>query len=347
MSGTIAPPEGFDYYPADPTTPGIGLLSTWVAFNALVSFVTGRFGGKAVELSHDNNGFSTLMRAWPPSAQIATGFAYKLPVHSALDDGDGLAIFQVTGAVSGADVLLTLSLNRMGQLSLWAGAVGSTLLGRCTRLLYANTWQFIEISSSMSDGVGHSSVKIDGDLQFTFAGDNKPGATTQYGRTILVNPATSNQSTFDDLYWKYNDATTLGEARVQLFEVDGDFDVQFSHLSGASNFAMINDSSTDGDTSYNYSNTVNAYDLFNLADMTNNPDTIHSVCLVTAARKEDSGTRTIRNVVKLGPTLADGVDFNMTTDYLWVRDNMELDPNGDAWLKANFNLIKPGYKVIL
>jgi hypothetical protein len=152
---------------------------------------------------------------------------------------------------------------------------------------------------------------------------------------------------YDDVYSKSGTLASLGEARIGKYEHTADFDTQFDPLTGVDNFAMVNEASVDGDTSYNSSNTVGAYDLFTGQPIDTTPDTIHAVQLVCAARKLDSGTRTIKQISKLGATQQDGADFNLAATYLWVRDLFELNPDGDEWLKVDFGNLKRGYQVVL
>jgi hypothetical protein len=78
-----------------------------------------------------------------------------------------------------------------------------------------------------------------------------------------------------------------------------------------------------------------------------NPVTIHAVGLITAARKEDSGTRTIRNLLNLDGLDAATPGYNLTTDYTWNRTLALTAPDGSPWTKAKVNNLKMGYELVM
>jgi len=343
MPGTYDLIESFDYYPEDVDTPGLGVKSTWIPRGAFgsISMVAGRFGGQAVKITAniDELGY---MRVIPGSTMKVGGFAVYNTTLNNLAVGVGSTLFQLESADT--TVLVKLTINNVGELRAF---IGATQVGLAERLLVAAAWHSIAFEWQGLNSAGHLSVSIDGDEQFSFAGDTLAADGKQAERFILTVPANVHDRIYDDCYCKSGTLVNVGESRVALFEHTADFDTQFDPLTGVDNYAMINESSVDGDDSYNSSNVVNAYDLFTGQPIDTNPDTIHAVQFVMAARKFDSGTRTIQQISKLGPTLDGYEEFNLASTYLWVRDLTEVNPNGDPWLKVDFGNLKRGYKVIL
>lgn len=338
--------EGFDYYPSDPDVPGIGLRATWLASNANNVLIDGRFEGKAMQLQGVGFGAGFCLKPCRPANAFCIQFAFRTSNLANMVDGVGRRIFALSSAVDTNDVLLSLSLTTIGQIQIWRGNPGDTLLGLADRVVINGAWIFLALEGIISDSVGRATLKVNGHTSSNYVGDTKPGATTQVGRIICATGGGAYVD-FDDMNWIYDEAASIGESRIQLHEMLSDNDTQFDPLTGVDNAAMVNESSTDGDTSYNSSNTVGAYDRFNMSNITVNPDTIHAFVLVMAARKEDSGTRTIKHQFKLGPTVADGPDLNLSNTYTWLRAGRLTDPNGDAWLKDNINALLPGYNAVL
>lgn len=336
--------ESFDYYPDDVNAAGIGVNSTWITSNQTHEMVAGRFGGKALRL--DAGGAGTAIRPCHASNAFCPHFAYRISDFTGMSDGVGHRIIAWTSPTDSNDVICSLSLTTIGQVQVWAGNPGGTLLGLADRVVIPGAWTFFALEYIISDTVGRGTLKMNGHTAMNYVGDTKPSAATQAGRWLL-NSVGSGSQDFDDFNWVYDEAVTIGENRIQLHEMVSDSDTQFDPLTGVDNFAMINDTNIDGDTSYNSSNTVGAYDRFGMSHITTNPDTIHAFVLMMAARKEDAGTRTIKHQFKLGPTLVDGPDQNLSNTYTWIRAGRLTDPNGDPWLKDNINALLPGYDLVL
>lgn len=343
MAGTIDLIESFDYYPADVNTPGLGVKSTWIPQGSFGSaaMTTGRFGGLGLKLGTASENFRYL-RVIPSSTMKVGGYAIYNTTLNNLPGGNGLQMMQLEA--SDGTVLFQLNINNVGQLH---GFIGATHVGQADRPIVAATWHYVEFEWQGLNSAGHFAVYIDGDLQFTFAGDTLAADGKTGDRFVLSLSPNISDRIYDDIYCKSGTLAALGEARIGLYEHTADFDTQFDPLTGVDNWAMIDDSSVDGDTTYNSSNTVGAYDLFTGQPIDTNPDTIHAVQLVAAVRKLDSGTRTIKQITKLGGTQQNGVDFNLASTYLWVRDLWEVNPNGDPWLKVDFGNLKRGYQVVL
>lgn len=334
--------ESFDYYPADPTAPGYGIRSTWIPVGGGVSLIAGRFAGQAMDVSLSTGSGNPSQAILPiqDSADNALGFAFKTPIIG--NFGAGFSFYSLQD-INGT-ILIDLHLNAIGNIFVY---VGATLVGTCTdRFMLNASWHYIELEWERADVDGRIRLILDGDEQFEFTGDTNASAFALGQMQVRAATFVGISWICDDLYMLKDSAVCLGESRIQARELTSDFDVDWARLSGASNYLMVNTS--DGDTTYNSSNTPGDLDLFEFDDVTVNPSVIHSVSLCIASRKEDSATRTIKGTISSAGDVAHGPDYNQIIDYTWTRPIFTLDPDGMIpWVKAKVNATKVGYTLVL
>lgn len=76
--------------------------------------------------------------------------------------------------------------------------IGSILVGTCSLVLLNRTWYVIEVHIKIADVGGVLEIRIDGNPQFAFIGDTKPGSETAIDR-IGVYIAVNNDYYYDDV----------------------------------------------------------------------------------------------------------------------------------------------------
>jgi hypothetical protein len=337
--------EGFDYYP-DFATAGIGFNSTYAGDIFDVTFENGRFApGKALKFGGNNNP-RFAYRALISTTSITFGFALK-PIFNLIGaTGKPIIVFQSTNG----NPQFCLGYDNLGGIRVAQAQPGTlaTALAVSGDKLLPNSWHYIEIELVLSDTVGRIKVYLDGKAQYELTNiDTKGSVDGDIGRLMYFADGFISYQ-LDDIYVLYGEATARGESRIQLLKPSSDAAVQFTPNGGANNFSRVNEVPVDGDTTYNGSNTVNQQDLFGFEDITVNPEQIHGIEIITAARKEDAGTRTIQNRIKSAAVEAAGPNTNLITDYRWVRSVHALNPDGNiAWSKAAINAMQVGYKLIL
>lgn len=85
------------------------------------------------------------------------------------------------------------------------------------------------------------------------------------------------------------------------------------------NFNQVSENgSNDGDTSYNYSSTVGAKDLYALQSLPITPSSISVVQLRMIARKSDSGTRAGQTILVSGATTDLGNSTILSSSYTHI-----------------------------
>lgn len=344
--------EGFDYYPANQNEVGYGLFSTWIKEGGGgMSFLDGRFlPGKAVKIYTDN-GFPVGRAVLPftPHAKVVIGFAFFF--ESAIGNmpgGVGRQLIAFRDQFGG--VQFYLAIDSVGNLNVVNAALTVVMFQCPKRRIIQNNWHYIEIAMTIDDAAGAVNIWIDGEDQGGITGvDTKATNFANVGQFYTAVPD-YKEGTYrlDDMYILINETQPLGECRIQLLEVNADAAIQFSRSGGANNYANVGANSSDGDTSYNYANDIGNQDLFLNTGIAVNPDKIHAIGINIAARKEDSGTRTIKGVVKSGGSVGFTPDYNLTVNYTWTRKIILVDPETEtAWTKGRVNAMQLGYELVL
>jgi hypothetical protein len=341
---TLAWLEGFDYYPLVNDTPGIGLRSTWIGADGGHTLIPGRFApGKALQCyQHVNN--SRAQRLLPESTIVTLGFAIRVyELNTLLVGGNRLIEFI---SADNQQVQFAWGANSLGRMYFERGGVK---LGLTDKSLLQNTWHFIEIELILSDAAGRATMWLDGELIQEFTGIDTKGAADPTIGSIAPALGGNGELAYalDDMYLLTGVAAAVGESRIEILAATANDTVEFDPSAGT-NWSNISDLPPDADSSYNSSNTVGAVDLFTMGDIISNPTGITAIEIISASRKDDAGTRTMRNVIKSGAVTANGEDQNLVVDYRWNRDVFNLNPDGDVpWTKAAINALSVGYELRL
>jgi hypothetical protein len=116
----------------------------------------------------------------------------------------------------------------------------------------------------------------------------------------------------------------------------------------AGNVVNVAEALADGDTTYNFSGTLNQEDLYEVANMPVTPAAIIGVVSKVYIKKSDAGTRQGMLRTRSGATDANGVDTAVSTTYTYLSRVDATDPaTAAAWTLAGVNALKIGQKVTL
>lgn len=221
-------------------------------------------------------------------------------------------------------------------------------------LILLGVWNYIEWKTFIDDVNGTTEVKLNGVTVLTFAGDTKNNTVGTGADRIRIGSTESVVVEFmlDDLYICDSTGainnTFLGEIKVSTIRPTAAGDVTgLTPVGVAANWDCVNDSpSHDTDTTYVNSAVAGTRDLYQVADLTDNPATIFAVRPLIMARKDDTVTRSVAVVVKSGAVEWVGSDFVLGTSYSLKQENLLLDPTDSlAWTPAKVNAAQFGVKV--
>jgi hypothetical protein len=138
----------------------------------------------------------------------------------------------------------------------------------------------------------------------------------------------------------------LGEVRImtQMANAAGTYS-QWTPSSG-SNYADVNETIEDGDTSYVATSTVGNMDSYNFTDLTNSP-AVAGVQVNLWARKDDVGAREIQPLVRIGGTNYLGTTQTVVTGYADYMQTYDVSPaTGTTWGASEINGAEFGVNLV-
>lgn len=335
---TIQLIEGFDLYSGASSGGNFPMINNgWTVPSA--TMVTGRFGGLAASMGAGNTSMSKSLPAALATFSMGVAvFVTAVPTATA-----NLLAFRAVGAPQ-----CSLQIDNAGVLTALRGA---TVLGTsATNLLTLNAWHYLECEIVISATVGVFKVYVDGInvLSVTGANTKNVGTSTGVDTIYFHNIAnTSFAANYDD-YYVTDAGTRLGEQRVETIRANANTaQDDWAKLTGTSAFAMVGDTTIDGDTTYIFDGTVGHKTTQGLADLAVAPNAIAAVQVSFTAKKDDATTRQVRNYNVSGATTTNGATRNMAASYTKFDDIYATDPNtGVAWTSAAVNALQAGVEVI-
>lgn len=334
--------DSFDHY----ASADLGAKGWANITNATIT-ATGRLSSPGY-LRLPNNG-STIDRTITATSGIVVGFGLSI------SSGTAQPICSLQSGTT-AQVELRVSATRALTVTR-----NGTLLATSTTILSTGVWYYVELKISISDTAGVVAMQINGASEtLTFVTGNATNQDTRNGTpttvdTVKFQGAGAQIITIDDLY--VIDTTTgsapandfLGDCRVEamLPSTAGNY-AQWTPLS-STNVSNVDESSPDGDTSYNSSSTANQIDSFNYTNITPSSATIYGIQYALSARKDDAGTRTIAPLSRQSSTdYASATTHNLSTSYAYYVQVKEQNPaTSAAWTVSDVNSNSEfGYKEI-
>lgn len=334
--------DGFDTYTATTDIPRRWQYQLRPEGTSLIS---GRYDGQAMRITGASAYYN--VRTITATQTIAVGFAIKfaawptgLPVSflHLMSVGDSNASNQVGLGISSGhciEVFQGANFEDDGGTTL---AVGETELS-------LDTWYYIEIKVYVHATEGTVDVYIDGVSEVSLDEQNtKPQTAASVDRIGLVNGA-SGDVAFDDSY--FDDAEVHGPRRVETLRPTADTaQKDFTASTGSDNYAMVDETTGDGDTTYVESDTVGHKDLYAMADLSETPTTIDCVQVNITVRETTAGQYNARPIMDSGGTTYNGSIGGLGTTYADFMHRWAVNPNGSAaWSKSAVDALKAGPEV--
>jgi hypothetical protein len=329
--------DGFEHY-AIPAQ--LGLKYT-IINNTQIGTMTGRRAGSTA-LKFYNGGDKVALTLDDQSTWIV-GFAF----YTEANTSSGAKVIQFVDSASAVQ----LSVNLMnGIIQLYRGD-NISLLATAAQALQAGVWNYFEVKATIADSGGTFEVRINEQVWVTYSGDTKYSSGLSTARTIRLGCASWINTGFHDLYMCDGTGSTnnayLGDVRVDTVRpVGAGALTQFLPQGGSLNWENVDDTTSDGDTTYNSSDTAGQIDTFDCGNLAAINSVISGVQANIMARKDDAGTRTLRALTRIGSTNYEGADIAMASDYFVCRQIWEKNPaTVAAWAEAEINAAEFGYKV--
>ena len=259
---------------------------------------------------------------------------------------------------SRSEVQCSLYMEETSVLTLWNGDRAS-LLGTTSKNIPSKTWCFVEIRLKIHDSTGTCEIRLDGASIYNGINLDTKASTTATGiNSICFSMQTSGftgsvLSWIDDIY--ICDTTGgihddfLGDCMSLTRLVNGDTArADFTCSSGSDHYALVDDSVHDDESTYVESVTDGQYDILEVEDLPANTTEVLAVAVETWCKLEEAGDTFVINMLNSGGTEYDASDGGLGVQpiYLPRKSIWEKDPNTNAaWVVANANAIKIGYKI--
>ena len=335
--------EGFEGY-ADSTDFFADTRFTKSGTNSTPDFATGRTGGQCL---YANTSLDDFYINLPQTSTDTVFMGFAIYVSSTASTTTGPIVMLVDS--NGIDTL-TVYLTSTNQIQVRRGA--SVTLGTSSAIPY-NVWNYVEMKFLLSETVGTIDVYLNGVSEISDTGlDTIDTSGSANCRRVLFTPPYSGTQYYDDMYFgddSGSDVTDLiGDVVIEQLLVDGaGSSTQFTPSTG-SNFQNIDETTPDGDTTYNSSSTATHKDLFTTASIAGSVDTVYAVQVNSVFRKEGAGFRAVRNKILSSATEGSGATTPMPYDeYAATGDIFENDPNGGGnWTESAVNAMEIGYELV-
>jgi len=155
---------------------------------------------------------------------------------------------------------------------------------------------------------------------------------------------------FDDIYFQNQSGSVnndfLGDSRIITLKPNGAGASTQWTPSANSNYQNVDDTTSDGDSTYNYSGTVGQIDTFAMEDISGS-GTIKGIAINLVARKDDASARQVSPITRVGSTNYEGSAHTMAATYVMYQSIRETNPaTASAWLVSEVNAAEIGYKMV-
>lgn len=333
--------EIFDYYPDTIAADG-GLSTVWLNSGA-VSLAAGMRGhGKSLVIPSTN---TVITRGFKPTHKLSFFGTAFFPTN-AINNGN-MRFCRLMDSLGG--FICGIGITPLGYLfcSVTENSVVGAFISDIP--LHENTIENFNFTIDLTTpNSATASWSIRGSVPQVVTGiDLQSGATNTFA---AIGFKTDSASIHWDC-WIVNPDTTDEIPEVEGFTLHtiSDNTSDFTPLTGADNFAMVADAAgCDGDTTYNVGDTVGNKDLFGVSNTTGVAESVFCVSQFTCSRKEESGTRRLKHVLKLAGE-HDGGDEAQSQTYGWMFTHYETNPETTlTWAPSALDgIVKSGYEIVL
>lgn len=263
-------------------------------------------------------------------------------------DNTAVYLFQARDSANAAQSSLVLS--STGTLILTNGTEAGTVLEESVApVIAAGSWYHVEILWTIGN-TGGAIVRVNGETDISITGVDTQ-ATANMGAEqatfIFVDAPDGAILSMSDLQFWDTDGTVnntfMGEVQWVRSNPDGDTAVaSWTRNTGASDFAVIDDTTPDDDTTYLETLAVNNQTQFTTSNAPADASEVVGVVVRHFARKTGPGAAAVQGSIistTTSPeTSAAGSSHTLTESYQYYTDVHETDPaTGVAFTPAGFN----------
>ena len=255
----------------------------------------------------------------------------------------------------------SLSIAPDGALGVVRGISTAVAGGRSVAILRADNWYYIEMKVTIANSIAANScvVRINEQIVLTVDAGEDLQVTGNATADVVRFPGNFNGAGFDDVY--IFDGTDGGGTEPTNDDFAGDMKVEAhwpdgngttnnflgSDADSVDNYLLVDEAITDDDTTYVESSTIGHIDLYTVDNLAETPLDFRVVQINSVVRKDDSGTKTVRAVVRPASTNFFGASKSpVDGTYTNEIEILNEDPNTEAaWTESGFNATEFGLEI--
>jgi hypothetical protein len=219
-----------------------------------------------------------------------------------------------------------------------------------------NQWIYVEVDMTVSSTAGGATVRINGLERWNtgYTRNTKGTSDSPPISSVLMGSANTSYGRFDDVYIidpsLPGAQTFLGDCRVDVMWPNSDVHKDFTTYPASQphNYTQVDDTTDiDDDATYNYSNTLNAYDEFTFTDLPNlEGETIYALAISHTTRKDNAGSRWVTPFVRINTVQSYGTEVSIGDTYKTFQSIWEKSPDTDEpWTKSELDAMTAGYEI--
>jgi hypothetical protein len=314
------------------------LTEKWsAATSASYSTTTARTGNRSIRLGAGSTS-GTLTKTFGSSyGTLSVGWGGYM--------GTGANFSRVQLLDSAGANQITVNIGSTGTISVYRGSEAGTLLGTGGSVPFGS-WFHLEFDVTVHDSTGAVDVYLNGASVISVSGvDTKNTAVAGAASVKFTGPsnATNPYLYIDDVVIT-NTFAQIGAAIVQtLYPTGAGATTQWTPSAGA-NYAAVDETTGDGDTTYVSTSTLNNIDTYAFGDLTANSGAVLAVAVNIVGRADAGGSPQVTPVLRPGSTDRLGTGVAQTATYANGQSIWETNPDGGSWTEAAVNASEAGIK---
>lgn len=221
-------------------------------------------------------------------------------------------------------------------LSVVRGGWGGTVLATTAWQFTLGSWFHLQFQCKIANSGGWIKLWINGELIIDTTGLDTQNTANASANRIYLKGSCATQSgqyvRFDDLY-SGNEAGSLNTAPIgdaivaTLFPTAAGANTAWTPSAG-SNYQNVDEVNADGDTTYNYTSTLNNKDTYTYGNLPATAALVFAIQINPYLRKDDAVARACKSLMRVGSTNYQiGADKYLSTSYLYYPALTEIDPS--------------------
>jgi hypothetical protein len=325
--------DGFDYNAA-----ATEKYNTATAVGYTTSSPSPRTGSRSLRLN-TNLTAATLTKTLD-SSYTSMSIAFGLYASSTFGTTDNISLNDSSGGRQ-----LTLRFESNGIPKLYRGTPTANLLGTASSGLSTGVWQHVELVVTIDDSAGAADLYINGVNVLALSGIDTKATAVAGAKTISLQNVSGNSNALyvDDLVMTDQYAQT-GSAIVQtLYPTGAGATTQWTPSAGA-NYAAVDETPGDGDTTYVSTSTLNQVDTYGYGNLASNSGAVLGVAVNAVGRADAGGSPQVAPVVRPGSTDYVGTGKVMVAGYSNAQHVWSTNPDGGDWTESAVNALEAGIK---